>query len=126
PPPSTVATGASGLADRVARGAGWVWVAGSVFTLGLACARIRRFRRVLGEAKPASECVNDLVAEIAARIGLARCPDVRTFPGEVAPMVWALARSPLLILPAGLWKRLDARQRQTLVAHELAHLKRGD
>jgi hypothetical protein len=41
-------------------------------------------------------------------------------------MLWALGRRPLLLLPAALWDRLDAEQQDTLLAHELAHLRRGD
>ena len=41
-------------------------------------------------------------------------------------MIWFVGARPRLILPQDLWKRLDARQRSTLIVHELAHLRRGD
>jgi hypothetical protein len=41
-------------------------------------------------------------------------------------MVWAWGGRPWLLVPSALWKRLDARQRETLLIHELAHLKRRD
>jgi hypothetical protein len=34
--------------------------------------------------------------------------------------------SPQLVIPTGLWDRLEPRQRQMLLLHELAHLRRGD
>jgi hypothetical protein len=41
-------------------------------------------------------------------------------------MLWALAGPPRLLLPAALWDRLGAEQQDTLLAHELAHLRRRD
>jgi beta-lactamase regulating signal transducer with metallopeptidase domain len=41
-------------------------------------------------------------------------------------MLWAVLRRPRLLLPAGLWDDLDEAQRDTLIAHELAHLRRRD
>src|SRR5262249_55165372 len=40
--------------------------------------------------------------------------------------LWAFCGSPRLLLPAALWERLGDEQRETLLAHELAHLRRGD
>jgi hypothetical protein len=44
----------------------------------------------------------------------------------VSPLLWALAGAPRLLLPAALWERLNDEQRDTLLAHELAHLRRRD
>jgi hypothetical protein len=41
-------------------------------------------------------------------------------------MLWAVAGAPRLLLPALLWARLSTAQQQTLLVHELAHLRRGD
>ena len=123
--PAPKAPAANRAWDMVAL-AGWVWVAGSGLSLALAFVRVRRFRRVLASAEPAGKEVRELVTRTAERIGLGRRLDVRTVPGGVSPMVWGLARSPVLILPEDLWSRLDPLQRETLIAHELAHLKRGD
>jgi hypothetical protein len=41
-------------------------------------------------------------------------------------MLWSLGGRPRLLLPTALWNRLDDDQRRTLLAHELAHLRRGD
>jgi hypothetical protein len=41
-------------------------------------------------------------------------------------MLWALVGRPRLIIPHQLWKSLSERKRATLLAHELAHLRRGD
>jgi tetratricopeptide (TPR) repeat protein len=44
----------------------------------------------------------------------------------VSPLLWALVGPPRLLLPEALWKTLTEQQRGTLLAHELAHLRRRD
>jgi len=105
---------------------GTIWLAGTVTTLLLSCWRIRRFQLLLNEAQPASEEIQDWVDELSAVLGLARPPGVWWVSGKLSPMLWALGRSPRLIIPIELWKSLDNRQRATLLVHELAHLRRGD
>src|SRR5262249_24021346 len=43
-----------------------------------------------------------------------------------SPMVWAGFARPRLILPRRLWDSLADDQREAVLAHELAHLRRGD
>jgi beta-lactamase regulating signal transducer with metallopeptidase domain len=102
------------------------WLGGSFLWWGLAAGRVRRFLRLLRQARPAPEPVAARARHLAARMGLKRCPAVRVLPGQVSPLLWALGPRPLLLLPEGLWPRLDAEQQDTLLAHELAHLSRGD
>jgi beta-lactamase regulating signal transducer with metallopeptidase domain len=103
-----------------------VWLGGSAVVLVLGAVRIRRFQRLLGAAVPASEEVHAQVGELAERLGLTTPPGVWWMTGAVSPMVWAVGTRPRLILPEELWKRLGEAQRETLLVHELAHLKRGD
>jgi beta-lactamase regulating signal transducer with metallopeptidase domain len=102
------------------------WLGGSLLWWGLAAWRIRRFLRLLRQACPAPEPVTARARHLAARMGLKRCPEVRVLPGQVSPLLWGLGRRPVLLLPAGLWPRLNAEQQDTLLLHELAHLRRGD
>lgn len=103
-----------------------IWAAGSVGWLGLMIVRIQRFRRLLRHAKPApAELVAD-VADLARRLGVARPPEVLLVPGPVSPMVWGLVGLPRLLVPVDLLDRLDGEQLATLLAHELAHLRRRD
>ncbi len=41
-------------------------------------------------------------------------------------MIWAPIGLPRLLLPENLWDRLDERQQDTVLIHELAHLRRRD
>src|SRR5581483_8583913 len=59
-------------------------------------------------------------------LGLRRVPRLWLVPGVVPPLLVACGRAPRLLVPAGLWARLDDDQRDALLLHELAHLRRGD
>ena len=102
------------------------WIGGSSLCLTLIVVRSWRFARLLRHATPAPPGARRQAERIAARLGVRRCPGVWFVPGAVCPMLWAVAGDARLLLPRGLWDRLDAAQRDTLLAHELAHLLRRD
>jgi bla regulator protein blaR1 len=103
-----------------------LWAAGSAGWVGLAAWRLWRFARLLRFARPAPRRLRKQARDIAARLGLERCPPVVLVPGQLSPMLWALAGSVRLLLPAELLGRLSREQQATLLAHELAHLRRRD
>jgi beta-lactamase regulating signal transducer with metallopeptidase domain len=122
PPSPSQALPPVGWADVV----GGVWLSGALFWWSLAARRAARFRRLLRHASPAPAALREQAGRVAARLGLARCPQVRLVPGPVSPLLWGLVGTPRLVLPAALWDRLSAEQRDAVLAHELAHLRRGD
>src|SRR5258706_6214062 len=67
-----------------------------------------------------------LARAFSSRVGISKCPRVCFVPGPVCPMLWAFGGRARLLIPAGLWDRLDDGQRSTLLLHELAHYRRGD
>jgi beta-lactamase regulating signal transducer with metallopeptidase domain len=103
-----------------------LWLLGSVSWWMLAAVRLYRFRRLLRFARPAPVAVAEQARRLAGQLGLSHCPTVWFVPAPLSPMLWALAGSPQLLLPADLWKRLSAGQQDTLLLHELAHLRRRD
>ena len=123
--PAPAATPADWV-NVIAGAAGLAWVAGSAVFLSLTAWRSLQFRRLLRLAEPAPHAVARRVGEIARRFEVRAVPDVCFVPGAVCPMLFALGGRGRLLLPRGLWERLDERERDTLVAHELAHLRRGD
>ncbi len=102
------------------------WAAGSLVMLFVSCRRIGRFQRLIRSAAPATGEEREWLEVLAGEIGVRRVPDLFWVRARLSPLVWSLGWRPRLILPQDLWKTLDERQRSTLVAHELAHLKRGD
>jgi beta-lactamase regulating signal transducer with metallopeptidase domain len=103
-----------------------VWLAGAAAYWLLVVARIVRFHRLLRLATPVPAEVAVSVRLTAARLGLRRVPAVQFVGAPVSPMVWAGFARPRLVLPRHLWDALPEDQREAVLAHELAHLKRGD
>jgi beta-lactamase regulating signal transducer with metallopeptidase domain len=104
----------------------WVWLAGSCAWFAVAGARVLRFRRLLRYARPAPAALQVRAAELADELGLRRCPPVLLVPGRLAPMLWAFFGRPRLLVPERLLEMVGPRQQATLLAHELAHLRRRD
>ena len=102
-----------------------IWLTGTLVWVGCVVLRTRKFARILQFASPAPVGIVEEVATAANKLALKRTPRVRVIPGGIAPMVWSLCR-PTLYLPAGLLARLSLEQRQALVVHELAHIRRWD
>jgi beta-lactamase regulating signal transducer with metallopeptidase domain len=105
---------------------GAVWLTGAISWWTLAGLRLIRFRMVLRSAQPAPRTLQERAEGLASRLGLSRCPRVCLLPAPITPLLWAVAGTPCLLLPAILWERLSRDQQDTLLAHELAHLRRGD
>jgi beta-lactamase regulating signal transducer with metallopeptidase domain len=103
-----------------------LWLTGSLLWWLLAAWRIRRFQRALRHACPAPAELTERCRELSRQLGLRRGPGVWLIPGPLLPMLWALGRTPRLLLPRELWERLTDEQRDSLLLHELAHLRRRD
>ncbi len=105
---------------------GIAWLGGSLAWTVLAAWRIARFARAMKRADAAPGAIVDRVEVLSARLGLRRPPRVVISGGRVSPMVWALLGRATLVVPRGLWQTIDDDQRDALLIHELAHLRRGD
>jgi beta-lactamase regulating signal transducer with metallopeptidase domain len=105
---------------------GFAWLAGSCAWFGVALMRIWRFQQVLRAGRPAPAEFQREASSLGAHLGLRDCPVVWLVPGVVSPLLWAVSGYPRLLVPAGLLVRLNALQRRTLLAHELAHYRRRD
>jgi beta-lactamase regulating signal transducer with metallopeptidase domain len=112
--------------DRVRAPILVVWLGGAAVCVVVAGARVGRFLRLVRHARPASLEVEERADELARRIGLVGAPSIGFLPGHICPMLWALLGRPQLLLPEALWAQMDATQRDSLLLHELAHLRRGD
>lgn len=103
-----------------------VWLSGALGWWNVAATRLWRFQRFLRQSRSAPADVQEQARRLAALLRLRRCPPVVFVSAPLSPMLWALGLSPRLLVPAELWRKLTAEQQDTLLAHELAHLWRGD
>jgi TonB family protein len=105
---------------------GGLWAAGAMVVLGFALAQSIHLRQILAASNAAPDGLGSRVADLAGRLGLRRAPPTVVVDDRVPPMLWAFLGSVRLILPSELLTRLEPAQTDTLLAHELAHLKRRD
>jgi len=103
-----------------------VWLAGSLVCLLISLARIVRFSRGLRHAYPAPPELQERVAKLSRQLGLHSTPWIYFIPAPLCPMLWAVGRSPRLLIPVALWARLDVAERDSILLHELAHWRRRD
>jgi beta-lactamase regulating signal transducer with metallopeptidase domain len=100
------------------------WLLGTV-ALGLVqVSRIIRFQAHLRAAVPAPDWLTDEAQRIGGRLGV-RVPEILAVPCLGTPMLWCLGR-PKLLLPCRFIKSFEASRWRGILAHELAHLSRGD
>ena len=103
-----------------------VWVGGCCLWASVLLVRLRRFRRLARLARPARAADCHRLKELADAIGLKRAPALRLLSARVPPMTWGLASGYEVIVPTDLWNSLSPAQRDAVLLHELAHLRRGD
>lgn len=99
-----------------------VGVAALVTRVGLGAARVRALKR---GSRPVPAALGARTRALARRVGLRRPFAVRVADGLDVPAAvgW---RAPAVLIPPGVADRMDPRERDALVLHELAHLARRD
>ena len=103
-----------------------IWISGSVTWLLLAGFRSSRFSRRLKGATAMEAAGRASANMIAGRLHLKSLPDLVLIEGKVPPLLWAFFGRATIAIPAGLWTKLSSEERETLLAHELAHFRRRD
>lgn len=110
------------LAAWVVLGVAILLTAGRLAALAL---RARRLLQIIGQAQPPAPAVATMVEDAALQFAI-RPPLVRISPSAPEALLASLGR-PRLILPASLIApAADPAAARAVIAHELAHLKRGD
>jgi beta-lactamase regulating signal transducer with metallopeptidase domain len=100
--------------------------AGTILFLSLAATRAFRFQRSLRGATVAPAELRARAAELARRLGLNRVPAIRVVPGRISPSLWPGSGRCEVLLPVELLARLAPEELDTVIAHELAHIRRRD
>ena len=102
-----------------------LWLAG---VLGLSLVHLgglRRVRQVRRAARPAAEPWQAALGRLSGRLGLRRPVELLESAAVAVPAVMGWLR-PVLLLPASTLSGLSPQQVEALIAHELAHVRRGD
>jgi bla regulator protein blaR1 len=101
-----------------------LWLAALLAQLAVTGMHWRRGRRVLRDSRPLTDpSLRDACAEQVRRLGLRRKPQLRVSSAIRSPQVTGLWHTTVL-LPAE--HRLTPTESAMALAHELAHLRRGD
>jgi bla regulator protein BlaR1 len=101
-----------------------LWLAGLLVQLLLVARQWLWARTVLRESMPLhDEALQALCAQQGRALGLRRCPHLRMSAAIASPQVAGLWR-PVVLLPAS--QLLTPEESAMALAHELAHLRRGD
>lgn len=103
-----------------------IWIVGVAWWCSSVVLQAIRFRRLLQSARPAPEELQTRIRLLAGRLELRRTPSTWMVPARIPPMLWALLGPAKLLIPDELWEQLDDEQRETILVHELAHLRRHD
>ncbi len=103
-----------------------VWAIGSIGFLSIAFYRATRFGWLV-HCAPLADLKLTLVAEEqAARLGLHYVPTMKVVTACISPLVWQTPGGTTIVLPQKLVGELGPDQLRLLLAHELAHVHRGD
>jgi hypothetical protein len=94
--------------------------------LVLAAFRLFRLGRLVKHAKPASGDLRAAARQLAGQFGLKRYPEIRILTARIPPLLLWSRRGMVILLPAGLLSQLEASKQKAVLAHELAHYRRGD
>ena len=103
-----------------------VWLAGAIIYLIVVVRRCIGFRRILSASTTAGAEITLSAGRLASKLGLRRRPPVRMVEATIPPLVWSPGLQPCIVLPAALWAEFSPAQRDALLAHELAHVRRRD
>jgi Tol biopolymer transport system component/beta-lactamase regulating signal transducer with metallopeptidase domain len=103
-----------------------IWLAGVGVQLGRAGRQWRTARRLAREARPLENtAIEGEAIQLGVLVGLGRPPLLREAAGAPGPLVVGLFR-PMVVVPAGGAAPLSAGELRMALAHELAHVRRGD
>jgi TonB family protein len=104
----------------------WMWLLGGVAVAILSVFQSSRLRRLLDTGEPTPWALSTRVESLAVVMGVRRPPLTTLVNAPVPPMLWGPLGGLRLVLPLPLLARLSESERDTLIAHELAHVRRRD
>ena len=109
-------------AENLVRGMLGAWCVGSGVVLLIQVRRIRKYRAVLAQSKPAPEYLTAEIITLSRVMGLSPVR-VRVVEGIATPFIWCFGRLQL-VWPESLSHESNKCRSRGMLAHELAHVRR--
>ena len=100
------------------------WGMGSVLFVGVVLRRHMRLLSLTADSRTPDAALAEDATRLSRRLSLARCPLVRITAAHVCPFVTPGARGPMIVLPSRLLAELNRDQVNSILVHELAHIRR--
>ncbi|WP_257457465.1 M56 family metallopeptidase [Archangium lipolyticum] len=120
--PSPERTGTHG----VVLGVLLAWLGGLAWQGWALLRSLAQLRRIRREARPLEDAtLHQAAAALGRELGLARIPRLRVSEHAPSPLALGLLR-PEIILPRAALEKLSPQEQRMALAHELAHVRRGD
>lgn len=102
-----------------------LWLCGASAYVLWGTASVVAFRRRLGALGTPPGEASEACRELASRLGLRRAPRFGVLKADVTPLLWFLG-APVIVVSEELCARRHRSALWSVLAHELAHLKRRD
>ena len=102
------------------------WALGSLTYVIYVSWQCVRFRRIVTRSKPPRQWIASQVAHLSETICSGRCPSIRELDANVSPFVFLSVDGPQLVMPSTLADDLSEEELESLIMHELVHIKRRD
>jgi TonB family protein len=103
-----------------------LWASGTALCIGVWTARVVQTRRsLLRETEPASSALQTRLAAAAERVSLRRTPSCLVTHHDSDPGILGIFR-PTVLLPRGLELALTRAELESVLLHEVVHLRRRD
>ncbi len=114
------------VSRSLATGLMLVWLTGVVWLVFIGLRRHRRMLRVFAAATAPDDQLRAEAKTVGKQLGLKNLPEIRVTDVRVSPLVALVGWRPTVLLPGELFRVLSRSERLSILAHEFAHLQRGD
>lgn len=103
-----------------------IWCIGTLVCMGIQLRSAWLFSRSVRRSAYKSRIWQKRVEKVALRMGFSSCPELYLMRANISPMLWGFGSGTRILFPEKLLENLGTVGQNTLLAHELAHYRRGD
>ena len=103
-----------------------LWILGGIVCILCQLVGILLFARLAKQESYDSRIWQRRAERVAKKMGFQSCPRLLLVRAKVSPMLWGFGPHTCILFPERLLEGLTIKEQDTLIAHELAHYRRGD